>query len=155
VADTLALEILTPSKRVFAGEVRSLGVMTSRGRIEVHPGHARMVSVLAIGVAHLEFPGNYGFGIAIHGGILRVEPPGEGGGEAAPGRIGILAREGEHPEEIDIERAERARDRAEEILKAVPGEPDEAARVLQDHLRAEARIGAFRSFKRPEEESGN
>ena len=149
MAETFHLEILTPTKKMFSGDVVSLGVVSSRGKIEVLPGHAQMISVLGIGVAHLEFPGNYGFGMAIHGGIMNVQPGRE---DEDPDRVEILAQEGEHPEEIDIERAERAKERAAEALRVAAAEAEVSDRVLQDRLRAEARIGAFRSFrKKPDE----
>lgn len=146
--ETLELEIITPGKQVFSGEVASLSVETERGLIEILPGHAAMVALVGIGVVGLEFPGGFGFGVAVHQGIMQVQP----GDDENPHRVQILASEGEHPEQIDIERAERALEDADEVSKLSKVEKDLLQRVLQDRLRAEARIGAYKSFRKAKDD---
>jgi F-type H+-transporting ATPase subunit epsilon len=149
--DVLHLEVITPSKQLFSGEVAQVSLNTTRGQIEVLPGHAEMVAVLDIGVAHLDFPGGFGYALALHGGIMQVHP-----GQDDPDSdeeeldvVRILASEGEHPEHIDIERAEAAQERALEALAELPQTARQ--RIIQDRLRAEARLGAFKSFRKASE----
>jgi F-type H+-transporting ATPase subunit epsilon len=147
VPETLELEILTPGKQIFSGEVASLSLESERGLIEVHPGHAAMVALVGIGVVNLVFPGDFGFGVAVHRGIMKVEP----GNDEQPHRVQILASEGEHPEQIDIERAEQALERAEDSSRLSKMEKNLLHQIFRDRLRAEARIDAYKSFRRSKE----
>ena len=144
--DVLQLEVITPSKQLFSGEVSQVSLVTTRGQIEVLPGHAQMVAVLDIGVAHLDFPGGFGYGLALHGGVMKIHP---GQVEDELDTVRILASEGEHPEHIDVDRAEAAQERAIEALAEIA--QSERHRIIQDRLRAEARLGAFKSFRRAKE----
>lgn len=150
--EVLHLEVITPTKRLFSGEVAQVTLNTTRGQIEVLPGHAEMVAVLDIGIAHLDFPGGFGYGLALHGGVMKIHA-GRGQdpetGEDEPDVVHILASEGEHPEHIDVERAEAAQGRAIEALAEIP--PSERDRIMQDRLRAEARLGAFKTFRKAKE----
>lgn len=146
--DVLHLKILTPTKQLFDSEVAAFQVATTRGLVDVLPGHAEMVSVLDIGTAHVTFPGDLGYGLALHGGIMRIHPGprGQAGQALEPDTVVVLASEAEHPEAIDLERAKAALERATEALGDA-ADPAERAQVTRDQLRAEARIAAFKSFQ--------
>lgn len=142
MSETLDVEILTPSKVAFQGKVEWIELKGPAGLMEILPGHADMVGTVDIGMAKLGFPGGFHFSIAVHGGILEVGRQGKG--DDVRTRALVLASEAEHPEEIDAERAEDAKARA---LAALADDPSDPARVMRDKLRAEARLGAFKSYE--------
>ena len=61
----------------------------------------------------------------------------------------ILADSAEHAEEIDIERAEKARERAERLMKeGVPEDPERYAQIRASLQRAQIRIDVARRRRR-------
>lgn len=145
MSENFRLEILTPSKVILDQEVSAAEFQTSRGLMEVRSGHASLVAVLEIGQVRLEFPSGPGYAVAVHGGILKIEDD----------TVLVLASEGEHPENIDLERSKEALERAKAALAAGAGaasdhekiEPDEVQTLIRARLRAEARIESFQSYK--------
>ncbi|WP_059050055.1 F0F1 ATP synthase subunit epsilon [Paenibacillus senegalimassiliensis] len=117
---TLLLEIVTPEHVVFSKEVDSLTVRGIEGELGVLPGHIPLVTPLQVAPVVAK-KGNETTTIAVHGGFVEIQGD----------KVIVLAESAELPEEIDIERAIAARERAERRL---------AARSNQDridHRRAE------------------
>ncbi|WP_018750024.1 F0F1 ATP synthase subunit epsilon [Paenibacillus sanguinis] len=117
---TLLLEIVTPEHVVFSKEVDSLTVRGIEGELGVLPGHIPLVTPLQVAPVVAK-KGNETTTIAVHGGFAEIQGD----------KVIVLAESAELPEEIDIERAIAARERAERRL---------AARSNQDridHRRAE------------------
>ena len=74
-----------------------------------------------------------------------------GGGfvEIQPDHVTILADSAEQADEIDLDRAERARQQAEEIMRTgVKDDPDRIAAVRASLMRAEARVNVGRRRRR-------
>src|ERR1700690_139269 len=102
----LHLEIVTPEKRAFTGDVDEVIVPGSEGELGILPHHAPLISTLGQGVLRLksgggeqEFP--------IFGGFPQVRPD----------RVVVLAETADMAADIDLERAERARREAERVLE--------------------------------------
>jgi F-type H+-transporting ATPase subunit epsilon len=102
----LDLHVVTPERMVVSEHASSVSLPGKTGRLGILPGHAPLVSELANGVLFFEHGGETKF-IAVHGGFTEV----------LPGRVTVLAQAAEPANEIDVGRAERARQRAEEQLK--------------------------------------
>jgi F-type H+-transporting ATPase subunit epsilon len=117
---------------VYQGEAESLIVPAYRGFLGVMKGHQDLVAVLKEGPVWFR-AGSARRWFAIGGGLLEV----------FGGRVTILAESCEPAEEIDLERAERARERARErLLHYRPGvDRERAERAL---ARAEARLRVAR-----------
>ncbi|MFZ5597547.1 MAG: F0F1 ATP synthase subunit epsilon [Bacillota bacterium] len=102
---TQRLEIVTPEKKVFSGDVRFVVAPGELGQLGFLPNHAPLMSGLKIGLLKVEQEGKT-FKVAVSGGFVEV----------ANNKVTILADTAERDDEIDRERAERARERAEKRL---------------------------------------
>lgn len=102
---TQRLEIVTPEKKVFTGDVSFVVVPGELGELGILPNHAPLVSGLKIGIVRVQQEGKP-FKVAISGGFVEVRN----------NKVTILADTAEREDEIDRERAEAARERAEKRL---------------------------------------
>ncbi len=102
----LFLEIVTPSKSTFQGEINSITVPGSKGNFQVLKNHAPIVSSLEVGHIKVELPDNTTQNYATGGGTIEVNN----------NKILLLADSIEKVEDIDIERALSAKERAEQRL---------------------------------------
>jgi F-type H+-transporting ATPase subunit epsilon len=98
---TLLLEIVTPQRLLLSEEVSEVIAPGTLGYFGVLPGHIPFVSNLSIGELTYR-KGTEERHLAIIWGYAEV----------LPDRVVILAEEAQKPEEIDVARAEAARDRA-------------------------------------------
>ena len=113
---TLRLEIVTAERTVFADDVSEVVAWGVEGQLGILPHHAPLMTMLQPGDLLIK-KDDEEYYLAISGGFLEVRPD----------KVIILADACERAEEIDVERAEAARHRAEEILKTRPPEIDTAA----------------------------
>ncbi len=103
----LKLTIVTAQRTIMEQDgVARLVVPAAEGQITVLPGHAALMSSLAIGEM-IVFSAGTTESIAIHGGFLQV----------ANDQVSVLADAAERIEQIDLERAETARGRAQARLQ--------------------------------------
>ena len=94
----LHLEIVTPERRAFEGDVDEVIVPGSEGELGILPHHAPLISLLGQGVLRYK-QGAKSEEFAIFGGFLQVRPD----------RVVVMAETADLASEIDVERAERAR----------------------------------------------
>jgi F-type H+-transporting ATPase subunit epsilon len=106
---SLTLEIVTPDQSLVAEKVDEVEIPGSDGYFGVLPGHTPLLSTLAIGEMWYR-RGQEKFFLSLAGGFAEV----------LPDKVTILAEIAERAEDIDRARAERAKQRAEERLKAPP-----------------------------------
>jgi F-type H+-transporting ATPase subunit epsilon len=128
VAEIFQLEIVTPAKLVVDETAEEAQIPGLNGYLGILPGHAPLITELAVGVITYKTSG------ATHS--LSVA---WGFAEVLPDKVTILAEAAERPQEIDVERAQKAKDRAEQRLKSNDPETDftRAEDALQ---RAETRL---------------
>jgi F-type H+-transporting ATPase subunit epsilon len=135
----LHLEIVTPERRAFEGDVDEVIVPGSEGEMGILPHHAPLISLLGHGVLRLKVGGTEQE-FAIFGGFLQVRPD----------RVVVLAETADLASEIDLERAERARREATQILEGGFVEPADLASARAALQRALVRIRlAERGARRP------
>lgn len=127
MAETIQLEIVTPERLVIKDDAEDVQIPGKTGYLGILPGHAPLITEIAVGE------------ISYHtGGQLRRLAVAWGFAEVLPDKVTILAETAERPEEIDVNRAQAARQRAEEELrKAGPSGDADAQAALQ---RAKARL---------------
>ena len=125
----LHLEIVTPERRAFEGDVDEVIVPGSEGEMGILPHHAPLISLLGQGVLRLK-RGGQEQEFAIFGGFLQVRPD----------RVVVLAETADLASEIDLERAERARREAERVLEGGFVEPADLASARAALQRALIRI---------------
>ncbi len=129
MADTLQLEIATPMRLVVSDTVDEVVAPGSEGSFGVLRGHAPFLSTLAIGELTYR-KGRNEYHLAVAGGFAEVRND----------KVIVLADAAERPEEIDRERAERARQRAEQRLGGRTQEEIDYVRCSAALLRALTRL---------------
>ncbi|WP_079506330.1 F0F1 ATP synthase subunit epsilon [Mesobacillus jeotgali] len=102
---TIKVSVVTPDGPVYESDVEMVSTKASTGELGILPGHIPMVAPLQIGAVRLKNGSNNEF-IAVSGGFLEVRPE----------QVTILAQSAEQSSEIDLERALRAKERAEQRL---------------------------------------
>ena len=101
----IQLEVVTPERLVLSVEVDEISAPGALGYFGVLPGHAPFLTTLGVGEVGYRIGNQWDY-LAITWGYAEV----------LPNKVTILTETAEMAEEIDIERAERAKRRAEERL---------------------------------------
>ena len=107
MAEHIDLEVVTPERRVLATEVDEVVLPSVKGYMGVLPGHAPLLAILDVGEVSYRVGQTRKY-VAVSGGFAEV----------LRDSVSILATTSELAEDIDVERAQRARDGAEARLKA-------------------------------------
>ncbi|MBC5711093.1 ATP synthase F1 subunit epsilon [Hungatella hominis] len=113
MADLFKLHVITPERRFYDGEASMVELTTTEGDIGVYRNHIPLTAIVAPGVLKIHEEGQVKEAALMSGFI-----------EILPERITIMAEVAEWPDEIDSNRAEEARIRAERRLKEESGEID-------------------------------
>ena len=131
MAKTFMLRLLTPDRSVFEDKVEGVIVPGEQGYLGVLAGHARLVSTLIPGMVRY-VQNDQSFSCAISGGFV----------EAFRDGVTVLAESLERPEDIDVERATKARAEATKNLADAIKTTDEAniAHCQERLARAETRL---------------
>lgn len=103
--NSFSLEILTPDGTVYSGEAESLLIRTDGGDVEFLRGHANFFAPLAIGRARIIENGNHRLA-SVQGGFVSV----------VDGAVRVCATTFEFAENIDLNRAKAAREKAEQLI---------------------------------------
>ncbi|HWR44364.1 F0F1 ATP synthase subunit epsilon [Sporomusa sp.] len=107
MANKIRLDIVTPDRMVYSEDVNMVIARATDGDLGILPGHAPLIAGLEIWP--LRIMNDEGEQqLSLCGGFIEVRPQ----------KITVLASCAELPEEIDVKRAEAARERAESRLKA-------------------------------------
>ena len=102
----ISLEVITPDKKAYIGYVKSVTVPGTMGNFQVLYNHAPIMSSLEIGRISLSEKGSDKLEFTTGGGTVDV----------IDNKVLILAESFEKKDEIDVERAEKAMQRAKERL---------------------------------------
>lgn len=119
MAETYELKIITPERVMYTRPVSRVIFRTTEGEMAVLKGHIPLTAIIDSSVFHIYYPDESGaeaeLKLAVHEGFIEILPE----------SVTLLTESAEWPEEIDPERAERAKARAEERLKAHDEKIDE------------------------------
>ena len=128
MADVLELEVATPERELVREEATEVQVPGKGGYMGILPGHAPLLGLLGIGTLSYLSGGKRRY-FAVHGGFVEV----------VDNHVRVLADVAERQEEIDVQRAKAALQRAQEesINPALGVEPAAALEAIQ---RAQARL---------------
>ena len=126
---SLRLSIMTPERRVYYADGDMVIAPGVEGQLGILPHHAPLLTALTHGELRVK-RGEEEESFAIGGGYMEVRPDG----------VTVLANTAEHAEEIDPQRAEAARRRAEARLRARTQENVDFARAEAALRRAMTRI---------------
>lgn len=117
----IPLEIITAERVVLSEEVDQVNAPTRAGRVGILPRHAPLLTVLTAGELDIIKDGET-MPFALTGGFMEV----------LPNKVTILAETAERGDEIDEQRAEEARQRAQQALEVADSD--------EDRIRAEAEL---------------
>ena len=117
---TLLLEIVTPERLVYSEQVNSLIARGVEGELGILPGHIPLVTPLQIAPITIK-NGKQEKLVAVGGGFIEIRKD----------KVVVLAESAEFPEDIDVDRARAAKERAERRLSSQSNQDH------FDHRRAE------------------
>ncbi|AJA49618.1 ATP synthase epsilon chain [Clostridium pasteurianum DSM 525 = ATCC 6013] len=106
MSSKIKLNILTPMEKFYEGDVSEVNTSTTSGGIGILPQHSPFIGLLIPTVTKLKFDDGSEKSLFTSTGILQVTKE----------EIKIIVDDAEWPEDIDIDRAEKAKERAEERL---------------------------------------
>ncbi len=132
----MRLEIVTAERVVYSEDVSVLVAPGGAGELGILPSHAPLLTTLAPGEIRVTKDGEDTY-MAVSGGFLEV----------IGNRVTILADTAEQADEIDIERAEAALERAEERVASAASDQD-LERALASMRKSTARLGVARRRRR-------
>ena len=129
MADTFQVEVVTPERKVVEDRATEMQLPGKSGYLGILPGHAPLITELAVGeIAYRSEQGQ----------VKRLAVA-WGFAEVLPTRVTILAEVAEKAEEIDVARAQKAKEAAEATLKSP--KPDTDTTAAESELqRAQTRI---------------
>jgi F-type H+-transporting ATPase subunit epsilon len=119
---TIQVEIVTPERELMSTEVDMVSLPGVDGQMGIMGGHAPLLTTMDLGEIALH-RGNDVEYLVVAGGVVEVRPD----------KVTILADVAEHVDEIDVDRAEAARERARQSL--AEGVPADYRPVMEAALR--------------------
>jgi F-type H+-transporting ATPase subunit epsilon len=130
---TFLLEIVTPERKVYAEEANMLIVKGVEGELGILPNHIPLVTPLKIAPITVKKQGAKDVLIAVNGGFMEVRKD----------KVVILAESAELPEQIDVDRAKAAKERAQKRLADAKQANVDFTRAELALQRATNRIDVF------------
>jgi F-type H+-transporting ATPase subunit epsilon len=125
----LHLEVITPERKVYEDDVDMVIAPGSEGYLGILPHHAPLLTALGPGEFRVK-KGGIEEVLVVFGGFMDVRAD----------KVVVLTEAAEPAEEIDAQRAQAARQRAQEVLHAGPMSAADEARARASLQRALVRI---------------
>jgi F-type H+-transporting ATPase subunit epsilon len=154
MADTFALEVVTPERTILRTAAESVVLRTAIGGLTILDGHAALIAEVVPCEVRVEQEGSQPVHLAVHGGFLQIDTS-QGAAEVpeledlhvgpgpVPGlstRVTLLAGIAELAEEIDVERARRSKEAAESRIESGGRRPESRTEdAAEDELSVEDR----------------
>lgn len=120
--DTFGLKIIASDRVFYEGRCRKLILPAPDGEMGILANHENMVIAVNVGDARMEIEEGSWVDVAV----------GRGFAEVVNNRVTVLVDTAERPEEIDVRRAEEAKERAEEQLRQ--------KQSIQEYYRTQASL---------------
>jgi F-type H+-transporting ATPase subunit epsilon len=134
---SIRCEIVSQDRTVFQGEADMVLLPGTDGEMGILPHHAPLLTTLKYGIIRVRSQGEEKV-FTVAGGIAEIQPD----------LVTILADAAEDIEEIDVQRAEAARKRAEESLaKGVPADSDSYLLIEAALRKSNLRLDAVRRYR--------
>ena len=130
MAGKLKLDVAVPERQLLSEDVDAVQVPAADGSLGVLPDHAPLMTQLGSGVLSYQAAGQTRY-MALTGGVMEV----------LPDHVRVLADTAEWADEVDVNKAEEARRRANDMLQSHQMEND-VERANRAIRRAEARLEA-------------
>lgn len=137
-------EIVSQDRMVWEGDADMVTLPGSDGEMGILPHHAPLLTTLRFGLVKVRTRGHEEV-FTVAGGVAEVQPD----------IVTVLADAAENVGEIDIARAQSARERAEELLKSGPPADTDAYLALEAALRrSNLRLDAVRRYRQVRHDFG-
>ncbi|MBN1318775.1 MAG: F0F1 ATP synthase subunit epsilon [Anaerolineales bacterium] len=131
-------EIVTQERVVYDQSVDMVIAPGSEGELGILPNHVPLLTALHAGELRIKREGEEE-SFAISGGFMEVQPD----------HVTVLASTAEHADEIDIERANAARERAKRLIEeGLPPDPDQYKSIEAALRRSQVRLSVARKKRR-------
>ena len=135
---TFHLEIVTPDRALYVGEVSSVVAPGAMGSFGVLANHAPMIAALGLGELKLREPSGHERLMVLQGGFFEV----------SKNKAVVLADGGEWQQEIDLPRAEKAFARAQErVMGSLPGIDKDRARIAYEKSKMRVKVAKARASR--------
>ena len=128
MSETLKLEVVTPERKIIDDQATEVQVPGRDGYIGVLPGHAPLITELAVGEIAYRDASGAAKRLAVAWGFAEV----------LPNKVTILAEVAERAEDIDVNRAQAAKTKAESQLNT--GSDEQKAAAQSELERAQNRL---------------
>lgn len=131
-------EIISQDRMVFQGDVDMVVLPGGSGEMGILPNHSPVLTVLQLGVIRVKTGAEEQY-FSVAGGVAEV----------MPNLVTVLADAAENVQEIDVQRAEAARQRAEQLLVGAVDEHADSYMAIQAALkRSNLRIDAVKRYRK-------
>lgn len=132
MAELMKLQVICPDRIFYEGEVTMVELNTTEGELGIYPRHIPLTCIVAPGILTITEESGLK-NAALHAGFVQIMPD----------KVTIMAEVAEWPDEIDLDRAEAAKERAEERIREKDSKTDIARAETALH-RAVARINVIK-----------
>lgn len=130
-------EIVSQDRIVYSGDADMVVLPGAEGEMGILPHHTPLLTVLQYGIIKVRNKDGEMF-FTVAGGFAEIEPD----------LITVLADAAENVQEIDLQRAESARKRAEEMLQhGAPADSDAFLKIQAALRRSTLRLDAVRRYR--------
>src|SRR4051812_43456756 len=132
MAESFKVEIVTPERKVVEDRATEMQLPGKSGYLGILPGHAPLITELAVGE----------IGYKNEQGQIKRLAVAWGFAEVLPTKVTILAEVAEKAEEIDVTRAQKAKEQAQQVLQSTSAGSDDEKRSQAEAAvdRANARL---------------
>lgn len=137
---TFPASLVTPERVLFQEEVQAVFLRTDGGDAAFMPGHTPLVGALVPGPVRFQHEDGTEERAAVHGGFVQVEGD----------RVSVLAPVAERSEEIDVDRARRALEAANQAVAELGGARTGTADTGEESDAGQALVDAEAARKRAE-----
>lgn len=123
----MQFQIITPERVVSSDDIDQVSIPTATGEITILPHHVPLITVLEPGELKYTKKGEQ-FNLAVSGGFVEVREN---------GHVIVLADTAEHAHEINLTRAEEAREKAATLMRGERNKEDVNFEALQSAVEKE------------------
>ncbi len=134
--NTIHVDVVSAEESIFSGEARFVALPGEAGELGIYPRHTPLITRIKPGAVRIELPGGSEEFVFVAGGILEVQPD----------RVTVLSDTAIRGKDLDDQKAQAAKQAAEQALKNAKSELD-LARAQSELAIMAAQLAALRRFR--------
>ena len=136
MANTIHVDVVSAEESIFSGEATFVALPGEAGELGIYPRHTPLITRIKPGSVRIQTPGGGEEFVFVAGGILEVQP----------NHVTVLSDTAIRGKDLDDEKANAAKQAAEEALKNAKSEID-MARATSELAVLAAQIAALRKYR--------